>query len=62
MDGGTQVTVLHSGWRAIRPDHPARHRLPVDDFLREIGLWWGGLLSALRVQAQTPLNPPAAPR
>lgn len=46
---GTLVTVTHRGWAAIRPDHPARHREEVAAFLRRMGLWWGDLLSALRI-------------
>jgi uncharacterized protein YndB with AHSA1/START domain len=49
---GTRVTVTHSGWAAIRPDHPVRHGRTGADFSREIGLWWGGLLSALRLRCQ----------
>jgi hypothetical protein len=45
---GTRVTVTHSGWSAIRPDHPARHGLDVPAFLRMNGMWWGELLTSLR--------------
>lgn len=45
---GTHVTVIHRGWAAIRPDHPARHGQPVAEFIRATGLWWGDLLSSLR--------------
>ncbi len=45
---GTLVTVVHSGWSALRPDHPARHGLTGADFSRSTGLWWGGLLTSLR--------------
>jgi uncharacterized protein YndB with AHSA1/START domain len=38
---GTRVTVVHRGWRAIRPDHPARHGLQSSEFIRMMGLWWG---------------------
>lgn len=48
-ENGTRVTVTHTGWAAIRDDHPVRHGKTGADFSREIGLWWGGLLSALRV-------------
>lgn len=48
--GGTRVTVTHSGWAAIRADHPVRHGLGGPEFSREIGLWWGGLLSSWRVR------------
>jgi uncharacterized protein YndB with AHSA1/START domain len=45
---GTQVTVQHRGWAALRPDHPARHGLQGAALSRVIGLWWGDLMSALR--------------
>jgi uncharacterized protein YndB with AHSA1/START domain len=45
---GTLVTVRHSGWSAIRADHPARHGQPVPEFIRGMGLWWGDLMTALR--------------
>lgn len=45
---GTQVTVRHRGWSQIRPDHPARHDLPVPAFIRMIALWWADLATALR--------------
>lgn len=48
---GTLVTVTHSGWAAIRPDHPARHGLDDVAFLRMMGLWWGDLLRSLRERA-----------
>jgi uncharacterized protein YndB with AHSA1/START domain len=38
---GTRVTVVHRGWREIRPDHPARHGLQDSEFIRMMGLWWG---------------------
>ncbi|MFN0073569.1 MAG: SRPBCC domain-containing protein [Chloroflexota bacterium] len=45
---GTLVTVRHSGWSSIRPDHPARHGLDVAPFIRMMGLWWGDLMTSLR--------------
>lgn len=48
---GTFVTVVHSGWRAIRGDHPVRHGEAAGAFLRRLGLWWGGLLRSLRSHA-----------
>jgi uncharacterized protein YndB with AHSA1/START domain len=45
---GTVVTVTHSGWSAIRPDHPARHGLDVVAFIRMNGMWWGEVLTSLR--------------
>lgn len=51
---GTLVTVCHRGWSKIRPDHPARHGQEAPAFLRSMGLWWGGLLTALRVRGVGP--------
>ena len=45
---GTLVTVTHSGWSTLRPDHPARHGHPVDAFIRERAMWWSDLMTALR--------------
>lgn len=45
----TEVTVTHRGWAAVRPDHPARHGHEVAAFLRMMGMWWGDLMSSLRV-------------
>ncbi|MCB9608342.1 MAG: SRPBCC domain-containing protein [Polyangiaceae bacterium] len=47
---GTLVVVTHSGWSKIRADHPARHGDEVPKFLRDMGMWWGGLLMSLRLQ------------
>jgi activator of HSP90 ATPase len=49
--GGTQVTIEHSGWAAIREDHPARHGYAGGAFLSMIGLWWGELATSLRAHA-----------
>jgi uncharacterized protein YndB with AHSA1/START domain len=48
---GTLVSVTHRGWSAIRPDHPARHGLETGAFLRMLGLWWGDLMTAMRMHA-----------
>jgi len=48
---GTRVTVTHRGWSRVRPDHPARHGLEVRALLRDLGLWWGDLLSSMREHA-----------
>lgn len=48
---GTLVTVIHRGWSSIRADHPARHGMEVEAFVRMIGMWWGELATALRVHA-----------
>jgi uncharacterized protein YndB with AHSA1/START domain len=45
---GSRVTVRHSGWAALRPDHPVRHGQETDAFLRRTGLWWGELMTAYR--------------
>jgi uncharacterized protein YndB with AHSA1/START domain len=48
--GGTEVTLEHRGWAAIRRDHPARHGLDDAAFIRMMGLWWGDQLSSLRIR------------
>ena len=48
MDDKTLVTVRHSGWDTLRPDHPARHGLADVPFARELGLFWGDLMTSLR--------------
>jgi uncharacterized protein YndB with AHSA1/START domain len=50
---GTRVTVVHRGWGAIRPEHPARHGLEGAEFARMIGLWWGELMTGLREHVDT---------
>jgi uncharacterized protein YndB with AHSA1/START domain len=45
---GTEVTLEHRGWSAIRGDHPVRHGAVGAEFMRSIGLWWGGLLTSYR--------------
>ena len=45
---GTQVTLVHRGLAALRPDHPVRHGQPVPAFIRTMGLWWGGLMQSLQ--------------
>jgi len=45
---GTRVTVRHSGWAALRHDHPVRHGQQGPAFLRIIGLWWGDLMTSFR--------------
>ena len=49
----TLVTVLHSGFGALRDGHPARHGLAGAAMSRMIGLWWGDLLSGLREHVAT---------
>ena len=45
---GTRVTVRHSGWAALRTDHPVRHGQQGPAFIRSMGLWWGDLMTSLR--------------
>jgi hypothetical protein len=45
---GTLVTVTHRGLAELRPDHPARHGLADEPFIRMIGLWWGEQMTSLR--------------
>jgi uncharacterized protein YndB with AHSA1/START domain len=49
---GTEVSVEHRGWSALRPDHPARHGLDGAAFSGSLGMWWTELLAALRDHAQ----------
>jgi hypothetical protein len=48
VPAGTLVTVRHSGWSALRPDHPVRHGQQGADFIRSMGLWWGDLMTSFR--------------
>jgi len=48
--GGTQVALEHRGFAALRPDHPLRHGEPVPEFIRQVGQWWAGLLTSLRLR------------
>jgi uncharacterized protein YndB with AHSA1/START domain len=48
---GTQVTVEHRGWSAIRPDHPVRHGQEVAAFIRMMGMWWGDQMTSMRLLA-----------
>jgi uncharacterized protein YndB with AHSA1/START domain len=45
---GTLVTITHTGWASLRPDHPVRHGYDVPEFLRFMGMWWADLLTLLR--------------
>jgi uncharacterized protein YndB with AHSA1/START domain len=49
---GTLVTVTHSGWSAIRPDHPARHGEEAGAFLRTMGMWWADQMTSLRLHVE----------
>jgi uncharacterized protein YndB with AHSA1/START domain len=48
-ESGTRLDLVHRGFAALRPDHPVRHGKPVEAFIRDLGLWWGALLTALRI-------------
>ena len=48
---GTLVTLTHRGWTRIPSDHPVRHGKADREFLRDLGLWWGDLLTSLRMLA-----------
>jgi uncharacterized protein YndB with AHSA1/START domain len=45
---GTRVTVRHSGWAALPPDHPVRYGRQGPAFIRATGLWWGDLMTSFR--------------
>jgi len=51
-ESGTQVVLEHSGFAALRGDHPVRHGLAVSAFIRHLGMWWGELLLFLRDHAR----------
>ena len=50
--GGTRVTLEHRGFAALPDDHPVRHGKPVPEFIANLGMWWGGLLTSLRERAE----------
>ncbi len=50
-ESGTQVVLEHSGFAALRADHPVRHGLEVAAFIRSLGMWWGELLMFMRDHA-----------
>ncbi|MEO8701582.1 MAG: SRPBCC domain-containing protein [Kofleriaceae bacterium] len=54
---GTRVTLEHRGWAALRADHPVRHGKDVQAFIRDIGMWWGGLLTSMRERATSRTGP-----
>lgn len=47
---GTRVTLEHRGFAALREDHPVRHGRPTVAFIRETAMWWGSLLTSLRMR------------
>src|SRR5437867_11870252 len=46
---GTLVTVTHRGGSRTRAEHPVRLDLDTSSFIGMIVLWWGVLMSSLRV-------------
>lgn len=46
--GATELRLVHSGFAALRPDHPVRHGEEAAVFIGRLGRWWGDLLSSLR--------------
>lgn len=48
---GTRVKLEHRGWSTIRDDHPVRHGKAVEAFIRDLAMWWGGLLTSFRENA-----------
>ena len=47
---GTNVTLVHSGFAALPPDHPVRHGQPADVFVRRMALWWSDQMASLRMR------------
>ena len=46
--GATELRLVHTGFAALRPDHPVRHGQPPDIFVGAMGRWWGDLLTSFR--------------
>ncbi len=53
---GTRVTVVHDGWDAVPPAHPARHGFVGRDFVLFKGRWWADLLAAAKRHAERALH------
>ena len=50
---GTRVTLEHRGWDRVPLEHASRHGYGASNaFSSMIGLWWGDLLTSLRVHAK----------
>ena len=45
---GTLVTLEHSGFASLPPDHPVRHGQPVDRFVVQMAMWWSDQMTSLR--------------
>jgi uncharacterized protein YndB with AHSA1/START domain len=50
-EGGTRVTLEHRGWNSLPANHPARHGESPSEHVARIGMFWGQLLTGLRVFA-----------
>lgn len=50
-EGGSRVTVEHSGWDAFAEEHPVRHGMDADAFGDMMGIWWADLLNSARRRA-----------
>ena len=46
--GATELRLVHSGFAALRPDHPVRHGEAPGVFIGRIARWWGDLLTTFR--------------
>jgi uncharacterized protein YndB with AHSA1/START domain len=46
---GTDVTLVHSGFASLPPDHPVRHGDPVEVFIRRMAMWWADQMASLRM-------------
>lgn len=49
---GTRVTLEHRGFASLPDDHPVRHGKPVEEFIRDLGMWWGTLLTSMRERGE----------
>jgi uncharacterized protein YndB with AHSA1/START domain len=52
-EGGTRVVLEHRGWEGVPLESQVRHGLSGEAFVSLIGLWWGELLTSMRVHAST---------
>jgi uncharacterized protein YndB with AHSA1/START domain len=46
--GATELRLVHTGFAALPPDHPARHGQPPAIFIGHMARWWGDLLTSFR--------------
>ncbi|MFP4003881.1 MAG: SRPBCC family protein [Alphaproteobacteria bacterium] len=58
----TRVTVEHTGWETVPPEHVARHGFPDAIFLQRHGEWWQALLKSFKGRfGQTAHGAPGRP-